>query len=148
MAAINPNPKGLCSDIALRLQKVLHDMGWSEREFERRAGLGRGRIGAIRRGSAPAPDALLALAKAANVSVEWLLTGQDQVPVQEVPIYLTGGGPNWVVSDQYEPQAEAIPKGLVGYEVRGDSMEPIARDGRWSMPCRRLPATATWPWSS
>ena len=47
-----------------------------------------------------------------------------------IDTYVTGGGSHWMLSDQLEPYRTEIPHNLTAYEVRGDSMEPLARDGQ------------------
>jgi phage repressor protein C with HTH and peptisase S24 domain len=46
------------------------------------------------------------------------------------PVFNAGGGQHWIVADGEAPYHEKKPDNLVGFRVRGDSMEPIARDGQ------------------
>jgi len=61
-----------------RMNAVRQRMGLSWPEWEKRAGLTRGRVyDSVRQGSMPAADAMLAMARVVGTTVEWLLTGED-----------------------------------------------------------------------
>jgi len=89
----------------------------------------------LRRLSMPDARMCAAVAKAVPCSLVWLITGEgepfgDERPVAAVPTYITGGGNHWIVADDLEPYETKVPGGLLAFEVRGDSMEDVVRDGQ------------------
>ena len=69
---------GVVDGIAARIREVLDARRWSERELSARAGLAPVHVGKIldRGGSRAGGETLAKIAKAAGVSLEWLVTGE------------------------------------------------------------------------
>ena len=117
--------------------------------FARRCGLTPGRLYSAldKQGTTLGFDALVAICNATGCATDWLLRGEGPMypgPTTSVgvPTYDTGGGGHWVTSEDATPYDTAIPPGLVGFRVRGDSMEPLARDGQVVFALREAqPAT-------
>lgn len=89
----HPRDTQVVTTLAERLALVLERTGWSQRELSRRAGLTEVHVGQVlRRAKAKGADAavesstLEAIAKAADVSYEWLATGtgapEDRAPAR------------------------------------------------------------------
>jgi len=119
------------ADILERIAARCEALGISEAEALRRAKLNRSQLSDMRAGNEPRIGAIRALAKVLDVTVAWL-TGEDE-PRRDpgrFPVFDTGRGSNWGVPEDAERNQENRPDNLVGFRVRGDSMEPIARDGQ------------------
>ena len=63
-------------------------------------------------------------------TVDWLVKGADPPGEYEVPTYMAGAGAHWQVADGEAPFNTVIPRGLIAFQVNGDSMDPIARHGQ------------------
>lgn len=119
------------------LERILTHLGVSALEMERRAGLRRGVIAGIRRGDSPRPDTLVALAKAADVTVDELLglaapERPGVRPVQVMGVANAVDARGGIVRDDHGAyrQSIALPEGAHLVRVCGDSMVPIALDGQ------------------
>ncbi len=72
------NKKQSTKEFSERLKHVIAALGTTGREFSKRAGLGYSTVHNYMHGSSsPTLDNLVLLAKAGNVSIEWLATGQQ-----------------------------------------------------------------------
>ena len=103
--------------------------------FMRATGIDAALLGRYENGVEPTASKLATIIQATRCSAAWLLTGEGEMfdgPAEplHIPTYRTGGGLHWVVSEDLEPYDTTIPSGLVAYQVSGDSMEPLARDGQ------------------
>lgn len=122
-----------------RIEKILDYFQWSALEYERRAGISRGRIDSIRRGRTPGVDCVVALARAAGVSVKWFASGEGEMfetPVGacEVPVMATAGAiGNERIAYATEGMDEArlkLPSDAHLVRVTGDSMVPVVCHGQ------------------
>ena len=78
----------------------------------------------------PKADRLLALAAFLDCTASHLL-GEDidaEAPIT-IPTWPTGGGIHWQVAEGVEPYDTPIPRGMIGFEVHGDSM--VERRKKW-----------------
>ncbi|HDC4513176.1 XRE family transcriptional regulator [Enterobacter cloacae] len=72
------NKKQSTKEFSERLKHVIAALGTTGREFSKRAGIGYSTVHNYMHGSSsPTLDNLVLLAKAGNVSIEWLATGQQ-----------------------------------------------------------------------
>lgn len=72
------NKKQSAKEFSERLKHVIAALGTTGREFSKRAGIGYSTVHNYMHGSSsPTLDNLVLLAKAGNVSIEWLATGQQ-----------------------------------------------------------------------
>ncbi|MGN8238018.1 XRE family transcriptional regulator [Enterobacter soli] len=72
------NKKQSTKEFSERLKHVIAALGTTGREFSKRAGIGYSTVHNYMHGSSsPTMDNLVLLAKAGNVSIEWLATGQQ-----------------------------------------------------------------------
>ena len=81
--------------------------------------------------STPTLERLERIARTLGCTASHLL-GEDidaEAPIT-IPTWPTGGGIHWQVAEGVEPYDTPIPRGMIGFEVHGDSMEPLARDGQ------------------
>lgn len=79
-----PDPAG----IGMRIQMIRGKM--TQQEFARKIGIKQSYISRYERGRIPKPDVLLKIARFANVSIEWLLTGKE---ISHPDGYLNGHRP-------------------------------------------------------
>lgn len=100
--------------------------------LSRRAGLNDGYVSEmIAKGSKPTIEAFLALAEAAGVSPEWLLTGESASTVRLPIIGVSSAFEAWTptVDGKRSPfEADLHGYDMVAIEVRGDAMAPVYRD--------------------
>ena len=79
------------------------------------------------------PPEIGELLAALGLDLNWLITGKGDPGAKEapvIPVYDTGGGSSWRAAEDVEPYQLPVPTSLVGFRVRGDSMEPLARHGQ------------------
>jgi len=97
-------------------------------------------------GSMPGADFLARIVKGTGCDARWLLTGQgeafpEQPALASIKTFITGGGMNWQVSDELEAYDTTVPGDLIAFEVRGDSMQPLALDGQVVLALRDVRPT-------
>lgn len=117
------------------------------RSVSQKAGLGPTAVrDMLRRGRSPSIDSMAAIARTLGVSVTYLLEGEAE-PVVDIPIVgIVSGGEGWEPIDAADPASplatiafELGDDDFVGFEVRGNSMSPVYRDGD-TLICQRRQA--------
>ena len=89
----------------------------------------------LKRGNAPDGNICAALIRGTGCDARWLLTGEgkafpERAPLATIKTLITGGGMDWQVSEDLKPYDTTVPGDLIAFEVRGDSMQPLALDGQ------------------
>lgn len=139
--------------LAERIREIIGSE--SVRSFANRAGVNNSTLRSVLNGTSPTAETLLFIAKAAGVSVDWLLTGEGERTRDGLA--LSNGRESWVTFPLYTARAAAgsgavneagfpspglafdpalaahllntSPRSLAGLYVAGDSMEPTFGDG-------------------
>ena len=121
-----------------RLRDKFADTGWTMAELSRRSGVGYDSLNKYMRGDVDNPrgPALAKLAKALDVSVEWLKVGDGGVMTLPVVGYIGGGAEFHAIDDNAKGggiDTITAPPGCaddsVAVQIRGDSMMPVYNDG-------------------
>lgn len=130
--------------------------GQSARNFAKLAGVNDGTLRSILKGSRPSIDIVIQIAKAGNVNIDWLATGNgpkdtsdaaigrvgDYIGIPRVSAHLSAGNGHWneqsiEILDHIPFTQEFLnrklgrvtPDGLIILEADGDSMSPTIADG-------------------
>lgn len=118
------------------------EAGFSMKRLSQRAGLGESYVRDIlNRDREPSVENLQKIADLLNVSVAWIVNGEDGVMHVKIPVVgYASAGEGWTPFDESNV-GETIAFELngpdyIGIQVRGDSMSPVFRDGDHLL-CRR-----------
>lgn len=113
-----------------RLKELIEGTpGLDMRTLSRKAGLNPGYISEMyAKPSTPTVDAFLKIAQAAGVSPTWLLTGEEDSPV-EIPLAGTIGGETWTPLDKKRVTPQLRDFDLIAFNVEGNGMAPSYRAG-------------------
>lgn len=128
------------ADWRTNLVKALREAGMSMKDASLAAGMNHSAVseylGAKKK--VPSIENFLAICEAVGVSPVKILGGMDQP--QRVPVLgIVSGGEGWTAIDEHKADPIEFTAGdddLIGFEVRGDSMEPAFRDGDF-LVCQR-----------
>lgn len=122
---------------SLRLNHRRQDLGWSMRTLAARADINYDSVNKYCRGEVlqPRGDNMQRLASALGVSAEWLRDG-DLRSLSFPVVGYTGAGDGWIPVEDHQPgngmdtvEVDFTHLDPVAVRVRGDSMQPVYRDG-------------------
>tara|TARA_R110000822_G_scaffold62916_9_gene154866 strand:- start:2191 stop:2781 length:591 start_codon:yes stop_codon:yes gene_type:complete len=128
------------TDWRTNLLKALREAGMTMKDVSLAAGLNHSAISEWlgSKKKAPSIENFLAACAAIGVSPVTILGGQDGP--QKVPVVgVVSGGEGWIAINDHEADALEFSAGnedLIGLEVRGDSMDPVYRNGDF-LVCQR-----------